>query len=125
MQLIRLGDLRGVNLDMLVSWEIEAPPAPEPGPDMPAGVAETPPEGSEPPPPEADPTNLPVATTETVNVPAAAPVAAEPAEAPEAPPTRMTLTLASGGAFQTMTLEGQEADTMRAYLQGKSGALIR
>ena len=127
MQLIRLGDLRGINLDFLVSWEIEAPPEPEPGPDpgpeMPVGVEETPP-----PPAEA-----PVLSTATVQQPQApapadtapAPAASAPAQEPARPPLRMRLTLVSGGAMQTITLDGREAEAMRAYLQGKSGALVR
>lgn len=120
MQLVRLGEYMGLNLDMLVSWVVEAPPEPAP-------VSEpAPPPAGEPAPTEPAPTDSPVATTATVQAPTEAPAAAaEPAPAPDAPPVRMTLTLTSAGAMQTISLEGREAAAMRDYLQSKSGALIR
>lgn len=119
MQLVRVGEYMGLNLDMLVSWVVEAPPEPEPAPEP------APPPAGEPAPAEPAPPDPPVATTATVQAPTEAPAAPEPAPAPDAPPVRMTLTLASAGAMQTISLEGREAAAMRDYLQGKSGALIR
>jgi hypothetical protein len=103
MQLIRLGDTQGFNLDMLLAWEVtEPPPPPEPAcasESTPAPFPAPEPEGGE-------------------ESPAPAPAGA-------APPLTLTLYLAGGGTTHDITLEGAEAEAMRSYLNSRSGALIR
>jgi hypothetical protein len=101
---------------------------------MPGGVADAPPTPVAPAAPDAiralAPAAAPGATTATVQAsdapPQETPAPPEAAEsAPEPPPVRLTLTLASGGGVQTLRLDGPEAAAMLEYLHSRSGALIR
>lgn len=119
--LIRVGANRGFNTDQVVHWTYTPAPEPEPEPEPtptppPEGGESLPETGLQPEPAPAVETSpyphAPEASTTDV-------AASEDEPAPEGTAT-LTLVLTTG----ELTLEGEEADKLQAYLLSKTGAAV-
>lgn|SRR5262245_45644728 len=112
--MLRIGTTKGLNIDLLQTWEYTAPPEPEPEPaPEPVPTPEPEPDGEHATPDVPEEPSTEETAASTVPTTLTAPV----------PPSLSTLTLYFAG--RELVLEGEDADKVHGYLTGsKVGAVV-